>query len=149
MVEKSDEQILFDEVEIGKYKIVPWSFGVLFSISVMIDEIFLKLEEKNIDIAKEMADIADSSFINFSFIARLFSVCAPQLRKIVAITLNTDEEEVNAMDMKTGIEVTTTILRQNFDVLKNAISSSLPELKATIKEEDEEMGEEEKSDKKA
>lgn len=147
MVKKSDEHILFDEVKIGKYKIKPWSFGILFEISTMIDEIFVKLEEKNIDIEKEMTNIVDNSFINFAFIAKLFSVCAFQLRKIVAITLEIDEEEVKKMDMKTGIDITITILRQNFDVLKNAISSSLPELITAVTEETEEMGEEESNEK--
>lgn len=142
MAKKIDEQVLFDEVKIGKYVVKPWSFGVLFDVSDMIDDIFVKLEKKKVDISKEVAAIADAGEINLPFIARLFSVSAYQIRKIMAITLDISEEEVNELNMTDGVKIAATILRQNFSIIKNAISSSLPEIIVTAKEEG--MGEEEK-----
>jgi len=99
----------------------PWSFGMLFEISPMLDSVLSTLETKDIDI--------DSGFLSYTTIARLFAVASPQILDIIAITLDVDVNEVKNLSMEDGVKIAFTIYQQNSTVLKNVIRSLLVERK--------------------
>ena len=129
---KSEEQILFPEIEIGKYTVKPWSFGVLFNISELLEQVLDKVEEKN------LMDMFDTGFISYISMARLFTVAGPQVLKIISITLEEEEEEIKKLDMKDGIKIATTIYQQNLEILKNAVGPLLGSLATDEEKEKEE-----------
>ena len=47
-MKKTDEEILFPDVKVGKVVVKPWSFGVLFEISDLVDSVLNKMESKNL-----------------------------------------------------------------------------------------------------
>ena len=118
---KTDEEIMFPEVTVAGYKVKPWSFGMLFEISPMLDSVLSTLETKDIDV--------DSGFLSYTTIARLFAVASPQILDIIAITLDVDVNEVKNLSMEDGVKIAFTIYQQNSTVLKNVIRSLLVERK--------------------
>ena len=44
-MEKTDESILFPEVEIDGIVVKPWSFGMLFELAESLDRVIKRLEE--------------------------------------------------------------------------------------------------------
>lgn len=107
---KTDEEILFPEAKVGEYTIKPWSFGVLFEISDMLEGILDKLEDKKIKIE----DIVSADgFISYTNIFRLFTIASKDVLSIIAITLDISEEEIKGMDMEEGIKIAIVIYKQN------------------------------------
>ena len=137
---KTDEEVLFSEEKVGKYTIKPWSFGILFEISEMLDGIFEKIEAKGINLEFK------AEFIPYSTIVRIFAVSAPEIKKIIATTLGLEESEVERMSMEDGVRSAFVIFKQNWGVVKNVLSLSLPEIAMEIMEE--ETGEEKEEEKK-
>jgi len=134
---RSDEEILFPEVEIGGFKIKPWSFGVLFEISEMLDAIFVKLDQRNVDLKFNFDEGLASNMPKF---IRIAAIAAPEVKAILAITIDVNDEVIENLDMKTGMNLLITIFKQNFETLKNVftISSELiepEEIKEEIKKE--------------
>ena len=119
--EKTEEQVLFPEIIIGKYTVKPWSFGMLFIISTLLDSVLERAESKNIINDIEKSD----GMLTPIIIAKLFSVCGPEVQAVMAETLNVDKEEINNLDMDTGIKLVFTIFQQNKDIIKNALSPLL------------------------
>jgi len=129
---KSDEEILFPEVKIGGYVVKPWSFGILFSISELLEQVLDKIEEKN------LMDVFDTEFMSYISMARLFTVAGSQVLKIISITLDEDEEEIKKLDMKDGIKIATTIYQQNLEILKNAVGPLLSNIAVDEEKEEKE-----------
>jgi len=116
---KSEEQILFPEAKVGDITIKPWSFGKLFDLSVLLERVLDKVEEKKIDFNFE------SNIIPYSTIARLFTIASPEVLKIISITLNKSEEEVKELGMVEGIRIAMVIYQQNSEIIKNGLSPLL------------------------
>lgn len=129
--EKTEEEILFPNVKVGDYEIKPWSFGMLFELSPMLDEIFAKAKDRDL-----MVDL-ETGFISYTTMARLFSIASDQILKIIEITLDIDTEEVKSLDMTDGIKIAIAIYKQNSDVLKNAFSLLLQEIQTKDEKEKE------------
>jgi len=110
---KTDEEILFPDVKVGKYIIKPWSFGILFDISDMLEGILDKLDEKSIKIEEIFSP---EGFISYTNLLRLFTIASKDVLSIIGITLDVDEEELKELDMTTGIKIATIIYKQNADM---------------------------------
>lgn len=130
-VEKTEEEILFPEAKVGKYTIKPWSFGMLFDISPLLDQVIQKLEEKKIDVDMTGEDI----FFSFQTIAKLFTVASQPVLEIMKMTLSIEEEEIKNLDMDTGIRIAIVIAKQNWSTVKNAFGPLLPKVVVGDEEE--------------
>lgn len=117
---KSDELILFDEDTVAGILIKPWSFGTLFKISSLIEEILVRAEEKGIDLdnffGEEEVDIA------YTTIVKLFSLASEPLMKIIAITTKKEESDFEDISIVDGIKILMAIYRQNSEQVKNVSS---------------------------
>jgi len=110
---RPDTEILFPEVVIGDIVIKPWSFGILFDISTLLEEVLNEVEKKNITL--------DEGFISYVTMARLFTVANTQVLKIMSITLDIPEEKIRSLPMADGIKIASTIARQNWTIIKNEV----------------------------
>jgi len=116
----SDEEILFPEAKVGDIVIKPWSFGILFDISTMLEQVLDKMDEKKI--------IVDpvAGFISYLDMLKIFSLANQEVLKIIAITVNIDMEEIRKLGMEDGIKIAMVIYKQNSKILKNVVSSLFP-----------------------
>lgn len=128
MSEKTVEQILFPEVKIGDIEVKPWNFGVLFSISGMLERILDKMDERGLDLGSEDVGV----FINYNKMARLFTIASPEVLKIISITVGKEEKELRELPIDVGIKIAITIYAQNMEIIKNAISSALPQVEKEV-----------------
>ena len=116
---KSDEQILFPEAKIGDITIKPWSFGKLFDLSILLEVVLDKIEEKKINL-----DFT-SGVIPYTTIARLFTIASPEVLKIMSITLDKSEEEVRELGMEDGMKIAMVIYQQNSETIKEGLGELL------------------------
>jgi len=133
---KQEEQILFPEAKVGDIVIKPWSFGILFEISTMLEGVLDKVKEKEIDLS--------IGFLSYVDMIRLFTIANKDVRKIIAITVNRTEEEINALSMEDGIKIAMLIYQGNATILKNAISSLIGNQSQVTESAKESNSEEEK-----
>lgn len=117
---KNEEQILFPEVKVGDITVKPWSFGILFDISDLLEEVINKAEEKDI------LDEINRDIIPYTTIAKLFTLASKQVLKIVSITLDMEENEVKKFKMEDGIKITGIIARQNWEIISKNLINLLP-----------------------
>ena len=115
---KSDEEIIFAQEEIAGFKVKPWSFGVLFEISEMLDAIFTKLDHRGVDLKFDFSEGFASDLPKF---IRIAAIAAPEVKAIIAITVDATEEEIEELDMKIGIKLLTTIFKQNFEAIRDIV----------------------------
>ena len=116
---KSDEQILFPEAKVGDITIKPWSFGKLFDLSILLEVVLDKVEEKKINLDFE------SGIIPYTTIARLFTIASPEVLKIMSITLDKSEEEVRELGMEDGMKIAMVIYQQNSETIKEGLGELL------------------------
>lgn len=124
---KSDEEILFPDTKVGKYIIKPWSFGMLFEISPMLDVVLGDMDKKNININFE------DDFISYTTLARIFALASIHVLSIISITLDVDEEEIRELSMEDGIKLAMIIYKQNYTTIKNVLSPSQPTKNTVVK----------------
>lgn len=117
---KNEEQMLFPEVKVGDITVKPWSFGILFDISDLLEEVINKAEEKDI------LDEINRDIIPYTTIAKLFTLASKQVLKIVSITLDMEEDEVKKFKMEDGIKITGIIARQNWEIISKNLINLLP-----------------------
>lgn len=136
---KSDEEVIFAQEKVAGFIVKPWSFGVLFEISEMLDSIFTKLDQRGVDLK---FDFNDGLGADLSRFIRIAAIAAPEVKAILAITIDADENTIEELDMKTGIKLLTTVFKQNFEIIKNGLGLSLikEEEKEKVKEKKEEEG---------
>lgn len=113
---KSDEAILFSEIEIAGIKVKPWSFGKLFDLSSSLEIIIDKIEEKDIDLSLM------NNEINLIDIVKVFNIAKQELLKIISITTDRAEEEIKELSMDDGVKLAFAIFTQNKDTIKNAFA---------------------------
>lgn len=116
---KSDESILFPEVEIEGIVVSPWSFGMLFEISPLLESILDKMDQK------KLTQKLDESggFLSWSLITRLFTIAGPEMLEIISLTIGKPPEEVKKLDMDTGMRIASTIFNQNKERILNALKN--------------------------
>jgi len=116
-IKKTDEEILFPEAKVGDITIRPWSFGILFEISTMLETVLDKMEEKKIFVDPV------AGFISYFDMLRIFTLANKEVKTIIAITLGKSEEDVELLSMEDGLKIAMIIYKQNSTVLKNVLSS--------------------------
>jgi len=119
-MKKTDEEILFPDVKIGKVVVKPWSFGVLFEISDLVDSVLNKMESKNLGFDSLFTSDGTITFIT---IGKLFTIASPEVLKIISITTGLSEDDIKKLSMEDGIKIAFTIFSQNRDTIKNALNS--------------------------
>uniref|UniRef100_A0A6M3KG28 Tail assembly chaperone n=1 Tax=viral metagenome TaxID=1070528 RepID=A0A6M3KG28_9ZZZZ len=119
---KTDEEILFSERKIAGFTVKPWSFGTLFDISGLLDTIFDKIAQKEIVLE---FDFDEGLTKELPKLLRIASIAAPEVKAVLALTVNVDEKEIEELDMVKGMELLSAVFRQNFSILKNAFGLSL------------------------
>jgi len=128
---KSDEEILFPDIKVGDLVIKPWSFGKLFDLSLLLDQIMVKAEARGI-----LEDI-DDGFLKYTTMMKIFALSAPEILEIVCITVGKDEDYIKSLSMPDGIKIALSIYNQNVEIIKNAFA--LLTL-ANVSEEEEKAG---------
>lgn len=124
---KVDEAVLFPEITIEGFTFKPWTFGKLLDVNPSLEAIFERLESKGVRL--------ESALIGFNEIKEIYFAAAPQLLKIVALTLDKEEEEIKGLPLTTVLKLIFAIWQQNSDNLKNVLSLFVrPELEETVKE---------------
>lgn len=116
---KSEEEVLFPEVEVGDIVVKPWSFGKLFDLAPILERVLDKAEEKG------LMTMFDTSFISYATMARLFTIASPEVLEIISITINKKVEEIKELSMEDGIKIAVIIYNQNKNSIKNATTSLL------------------------
>lgn len=124
--EKPEESILFPEAKVAGIIVKPWTFGKLFDISVSLDKILDKAEQKGI------VDKLEEGDFSYVLMARVFTLAGPEILDIISITTDKTVDEIKELDMEDGIEIAFTIFRQNKEKIKNVLS---PLLTVRIEEE--------------
>jgi hypothetical protein len=117
--EKPEEAILFPEADVSGIRVKPWSFGKLFDISVALDRVIEKAEERGI-----IEKLEDGTF-NHVVMARLFTLAGPEVLEIISITVDKTIEEIKELSMEDGVKLAFTIFMQNKEKIKNALSPLL------------------------
>ena len=116
-IKKTDEEIIFSSKIIAGIEVKPWSFGILFEISTMLECILDRMEEKKIFVDPV------AGFISYFDMLRIFTMANQEVLKIISITTNKDIEEIKNLGMEDGIKLAITIYQDNSIILKNAVSS--------------------------
>ena len=115
---KSDEQILFSDVKVDDIVIKPWSFGMLFELSGLLDSVMDKAEKKGI-LEKVFSE---DGYISYITMARVLSLASDEVLQIMATTIDKDFDTIKNFDMAKGVKIAVAIFNQNVDVIKNALS---------------------------
>jgi len=116
-IKKTDEEIIFSSKTIAGIEVKPWSFGILFEISSMLESVLDKMEEKKIFVDPV------AGFISYFDMLRIFTIANKEVKTIIAITLGKSEEDVELLSMEDGLKIAMIIYKQNSTVLKNVLSS--------------------------
>lgn len=116
---KSDEEILFPSIKVGGITIEPWSFGVLFDLSPMLERLLDVVTEKGIDAELEKGTL---SYITM---AKLFTLASKEVLEIMAITTEQEEDVIKKLSMADGVKIAMVIFQQNKETIKNALSPLL------------------------
>lgn len=111
---KSETEILSPEMEVGSYKIKPWSFEQFVSVLPSLVEIGEILKEKKI-----LIDDIELLRKEPKKIVELITAVGPLIPAIVAKTLRIEVSEVNGMDFDQATTIALLILIQNAEKLKN------------------------------
>jgi len=123
---KTDEEILFPEVIVGNITVRPWTFGVLFKVSELIDQIITKMEEKNIDL--------DSDFLGYMTMFKIFSLATDQVLEVMEISLNMKTEEftqtvtkekIKELPLEDGVKIAMIIAKQNWQIISKNVFNLL------------------------
>jgi len=117
--EKPEEAILFPEVEINGINVKPWTFGKLFQLATILDSAITKLDAAGIDIEGLM----QKDVISYTTIARMFAIMAEEVLEVIKISVDISQEDIEKLDMETGIKLAFTIFNQNKETIKNAFTS--------------------------
>ena len=119
-IKKTDDEILFPEAKVGDIVIKPWSFGILFDISTMLEHILDRMDEKKI--------IVDpiAGFISYFDMLKIFTLANQEVLQIISLTVEKDVEEIKKLGMEDGIKIAMIIYKQNSTTLKNVLSSLFP-----------------------
>ena len=116
---ETDEEILFPEFKVAGITVKPWSFGMLFELSAMLDAVIQKVEQKG------MVDDLTSGFISYITMAKLFTIASDEVLKIISLTTGVSEDEIKALDISDGVKLSMAIYEQNKKTIKNGLAPLL------------------------
>jgi len=117
---KSEEQVLFPSVKIDNDVTVdPWSFGMLFEISTLLDSVLDKADAKGI----LDSIVNEEGTISYITMARIVALASEEVLQIIATTIDKSYEEIKEYSMGKGIKIALAIYNTNRDIIKSTISN--------------------------
>jgi len=118
---KSEEQILFPDIKIDDdITIKPWSFGMLFEISTLLDSVLDKADEKGI----LNSIVSEEGSVSYITMARIIALASEEVLQIIAVTIDRSYDEIKEYDMAKGIKIALGIYELNKEVIKNALTQN-------------------------
>ena len=123
---KDEVAVLLSEVEIGPYKIKPWSFGRFKKVYPALIGIVPAL--KNLGLTPENAQEA--------LLERgleIVGAILPAISALIAATLDLPESEVDEMDFDRVAAIGLTIISQNLGRIKNSLPLIMEQIQAVIR----------------
>jgi len=119
---QTDEEILFEEMEVAGFEVKPWTVGKLLKVNPCLEKILTKLAEQRIVLS--MDNISD-------VIPQLYFTAFPEVLKIVGISVDKAEEDLHDLDISDLVKLIFIIFRQNQESIKN-VFSLLQTMKVTV-----------------
>jgi hypothetical protein len=122
-----EAEILLDCVEVAGYKIKPWSILKAKLLSPVIEEIIVEFKRRGISLKSFFKlEGVETEIVNIEQV--LFAI-QPSLPKIIAITLNIKEEELDNIKQADVFNIISVILQQNIEYLKNLFALTIVAMK--------------------
>ncbi len=121
---KDEVAALLSEVEIGGYKIKPWSFGKFKKVYPTLTGVIPAL--KNLDFKKPQDVMGEKGM-------EAIGEILPAIGPMIATTLDVSEEEVDGMDLDRIALIGLTIIAQNLGTIKNSFPLVMDQIKALIR----------------
>ena len=123
---KDEVAVLLSVVEIGPYKIKPWSFGRFKKVYPALIGIIPAL--KNLGLTSENAQevLLEKGL-------EIIGAILPAFAALIAATLDIPEEEVDEMDFGQAAAIGLTIISQNIERIKNSLPLIMGQIKAVIR----------------
>ncbi len=118
--------VLLNEVEIGPYKIKPWSFGRFKKVYPALIGIVPVLKDLGLT-----AENAQELLLERGL--EIVGAVLPAFSSLIAATLDIPEEEVEEMDFGQAAAIGLTIISQNIDRLKNSLPLIMEPIQAVIR----------------
>ena len=112
--EKTEGQVLSPGLEVGGFKVKPWSFEQFFDLLPVFVKGSMILKDKGIGI-KEFESMGGDSNQILSIISSL----GPIIPEVVARTVERSIEEVNKMEFDRVVSIALVVLIQNVERIKN------------------------------
>ncbi|MCJ7663034.1 MAG: hypothetical protein MUO24_02200 [Desulfobacterales bacterium] len=118
--EKTDEQILFPEVEVGGIKVRPWTLKQFFGLLPIFMRMAEVLKEKGValDQFEGLKDDEEGVQKLFAILSNL-SDAVPEINEVIARTVELPIKEVEAMEFDRSISIALMIIIQNVERIKN------------------------------
>lgn len=112
--EKNEGQILSPEIEVGGFKVKPWSFDQFFSMLPIFAGAAAMLKAKDISFSEFEKLTEDPEKL-----LKLICEAGPVAREMVAKTIKVEPEEVGKMEFDRVISIALVVLIQNAERIKN------------------------------
>jgi hypothetical protein len=110
---KTEDEILFPELEIDGYIIKPWTLGKLRKVNPHIEKVLETLKNKKVQLSTENIE---------SHIMDVYFAAIPEMISILAISLDKEEEDLEDIPIPQAIKLVYLVYRQNEDSIKNVFS---------------------------
>lgn len=123
---KDEVAVLLSEAEIGPYKIKPWSFGRFKKVYPALIGLVPAL--KNLGLTAENAQ----DFL-LERGPEIVGAALPAFSGLIGLTLDIQEDEVEAMDLGLAAAIGLTIISQNLGQIKNSLPLIMEQIKAVIR----------------
>ena len=128
---KDEVAALLSEVEIGPYKIKPWSFGRFKKVYPNIIRVLPDL--KGILPILERLTPKNAVEVLSENGVQIMESILPAITPLISGTLDIPEEEVDEMDFEQATAIGFTIICQNLGRIKNSLPLIVGQMKAAIR----------------
>ncbi len=118
--------VLLNEVEIGPYKIKPWSFGRFKKVYPALIGIVPVLKDLGLTAENAQEVLLERGL-------EIVGAVLPAFSALIAATLDIPEAEVEEMDFGQAAAIGLTIISQNIDRLKNSLPLIMEQIQAVIR----------------
>lgn len=110
---KSEEEILFPELEVDGFTIRPWTLGKLRKVNPCIERILAKLEGKGIKLT--LNNVEENLW-------DLYIAAVDEIITILSISLDVEEKKLEDIPIPQAIRLIFLVYKQNEDSIKNVSS---------------------------
>jgi hypothetical protein len=110
---KTEDEILFPELEVDGFTIRPWTLGKLRKINPHIENVFTHLKEREIKLTTDNID---------NHLMDLYFAAIPEIMTILAISLDVEESTLEDTPIPQAIRLIYLVYKQNEESIKNVLS---------------------------